>query len=135
MDVLQSKESTQLLQQILVSIISIGFDVDLVDAGEKKTPATLAKFGAYDVVLASSTANSISGSPFVDKKLAAKGKIFGGIGTSGAGSGSKALLLFGNASASPATSIRWLSFLFAEQGDQMSFLIAQTAAQPIFCQN
>lgn len=85
---------------------TIGFEVDIVDGSEKKTPATLAKFGGYDVVLAASAANSISGSPFVDKKMNGKAKLFGGIATSGVGTGSKALLLFGNAAASPATSIR-----------------------------
>jgi hypothetical protein len=80
------------------------FDIDIVD--EKKTPSTLAKFGGYDVVLAASASNSMAGSPYVDKKVSTKAKLFGGISNSVGGNGSKALLLFGNAAASPATSIR-----------------------------
>ena len=46
----------------------------------------------------------MSGSPYVDKKMSStKAKLFGGISN---GNGSKALLLFGNAASSPATSIR-----------------------------
>jgi hypothetical protein len=48
----------------------------------------------------------MAGSPYVDKKMSTKAKLFGGISNSVGGNGSKALLLFGNAAASPATSIR-----------------------------
>ena len=110
-----------------------GFDVDMVENNEKKTPATLAKFGGYDVVLAASAANSISGSPFVDKKMSTKAKLFGGI--SGGGSGSKALLLFGNSAASPATSIRSSGHVLETSNVMTSAsasprLIAKTASSP-----
>ncbi len=96
--------TVDILNGVVVSNQNGSFDIDIVD--EKKTPSTLAKFGGYDVVLAASASNSMAGSPYVDKKVSTKAKLFGGISNSVGGNGSKALLLFGNAAASPATSIR-----------------------------
>ena len=118
---------------ILNGVVGQNFDVDINDGNEKKTPATLAKFGGYDVVLAASAANSISGSPFVDKKMSTnKAKLFGGI--SNTGGGSKALLLFGNSAASPATSIRSGGLLLETSNPMTSAssprLIAKTLSSP-----
>ena len=122
--------TVDILNGVVTQNGTIGFEIDIVDGSDKKTPATLAKFGGYDVVLASSAANSISGSPYVDKKMSAKAKLFGGISTSGVGTGSKALLLFGNAAASPATSIRSGGLLLETNATSSPRLLPKTISSP-----